>query len=91
MSAPDTGHDYDGIRELESPAERRAVHRHDQRHRQVFEALQHGVHLRQPGRAAPCHLFEALDVGAGDKRPSGANHDCSRDGGVAGDFIDRRR
>ena len=71
-----------GHRDLEAAAERRAVHRHDDRLGRVFDLLQQLVHLGCAGVAAPRQLLEPLDVGARDERPARADDDDGLNGVV---------
>ena len=61
---------------FDSAAERSPVDRHHDRLRALLDALQQVVHLGRAGVAAPDHVFEALDVRAGDERAAGRrDHD----------------
>ena len=80
-----------GHGQFEAAAERGAVQRHDHRLRAVLEAGEDVVHVGRAAARAPGQLFQPLDVGAGDERPSGSGDDdpahrrvCLglRDGGI---------
>ena len=69
-----------GHRKFQPAAKCAAVYRHDDRFGNLFDEAQQIVKVRRFG-AAPRGLFQFLDVGAGNKRPAGADDD---------DGIDRR-